>query len=153
MFATSSNKGEKRRIMETKSWIQGTQTSHQNAPSINRRARDLGCERELELLFEVWWGVNVLSSQSKWGEREDRIYIGGSLKRVTIELSAQNMVEWHSKVGRTGFNRFWAESLKGKCAYHPFLLVLVIKCSTHHHGLTCVVWVRAQVYYNAIWRH
>jgi hypothetical protein len=29
--------------------------------------------------------------------------------------------------------------MKGKCALGPFLVVLVIKCSTHHIGLTTLI--------------
>jgi hypothetical protein len=36
--------------------------------------------------------------------------------------------------------------LKGKCALGPFLVVLVIKCSTHLLELTIFIWAWAHVY-------
>jgi hypothetical protein len=41
--------------------------------------------------------------------------------------------------------------LKGRCAIGSFLPVLVIKCPTHHIGLSSLIWVWAQLHFEANW--
>jgi hypothetical protein len=55
-----------------------------------------------------------------------------------------------AKFGKINYSihadRWEAWPVKGKCALGPFLVVLVIKCSTHYYELTLLLWAWAQVF-------
>jgi hypothetical protein len=46
----------------------------------------------------------------------------------------------------------WWLKVKGKCALGPFLVILVIKCSIDHFGLTTLIWAWAQGLEKGRWR-
>jgi hypothetical protein len=73
-----------------------------------------------------------------------RFLIGGSTLNVEHNSSREPNNHFAIYIYNKKKDRNSLSRLKGKCAMGPFLPVLMINCSTHHLGLTILMWVRAR---------